>query len=160
MPDMAGDAVAEEVDHPGSFPVVHQFLRKATGLLILIDSAQIEEGNKFQDYFVMKTLSYMSELGTGRRQHRKPQPVALVFTKADQCPQCFDNPAAYAEKRTPGLWQHCQRRFPKHRFFAACVAGACGLRDEFGEGKVLVPLRIEPRGIVEPFAWMMDQVGR
>jgi hypothetical protein len=159
MPDMAGDAVAEEIDHPGAFPVINQFLRKAMGLLILIDSAQIEEGSKYQDYFVMKILSYMSELRTGRRWRRKPLPVALVFTKADQCPDCFDDPDNYAEKRTPGLWQHCQRRFPKHGFFAASVAGACGLRDEFGEGKVLFPLRIEPRGVVEPFAWMMDRVG-
>jgi hypothetical protein len=160
MPDMAGDAVAEEIDHPGAFPVIHQFLRKATGLLILIDSAEIEVGSKFQDYFVMKTLSYLSELRTGRRRRRQAQPVALVFTKADQCPECFDDPAAYARNRTPGLWQHCQRRFPRHAFFAASVAGACGLRDDFGEGKLLFPLRIEPRGIVEPFAWMLDRVRR
>ena len=159
MPDMAGDAVAEEIDHPGAFPVIHQFLRKASGLLVLIDSAQIEEGNKFQDFFVMKILSYMSELQTGRRR-RKPFPVGLVFTKADQCPECFDEPAAYAERRTPGLWQHCRRRFPQHAFFAASVAGACGLREEQGDGKTLVPLRIEPRGIVEPFAWMMERAGK
>jgi hypothetical protein len=126
----------------------------------MIDSAQIEEGDKFQDYFVMKVLSYVSELQPARPRRRKPLPVALVFTKADQCPECFDDAAAYAEKRTPGLWQHCQLRFPKHAFFAASVAGACGRRDAFGEGKTLVPLRIEPRGIVEPFAWMMEQVGR
>jgi len=160
MPDMAGDAIAEEFEHPGAFPVIQQFLRQATGLLIMIDSAQIEEGDKFQDYFVMKALSYVSELRTARRRRRQPIPVALLFTKADQCPDCFDNPAAYAEQRTPGLWQHCQRRFSRHAFFAASVAGACGLRDEYGDGKTLVPLRIEPRGIVEPFAWMTGQIGK
>jgi hypothetical protein len=159
MPDMAGDALLEEIDHPSSFPVVRQFLHKSAGLLILIDSVQIEEGSKFQDYFVMKVLSYVNELRSQRRR-RNRRSVALVFTKADQCPECYDDPAAYAKRRTPGLWQHCQQRFPIHRFFAASVAGACGVRDELADGKVPVPLRIEPHGIIEPFAWMVERVGK
>jgi hypothetical protein len=161
MPDIAGDALAEEVDHPNTFPVVRQSLAKASGLLILIDSTEIEEGDRFQDCFVMKILSYLSELESKPKlKRRRPRPVALVFTKTDQCPECFENPAIYARERTPGLWQHCQRRFAKHRFFASSVAGACGDRELPDGSRVKVPLRIEPHGIVEPFTWLIGQMGR
>ena len=53
-----------------------------------------------------------------------------------------------------------ERPFQTTTQLAASVAGACGFRDEFGEGKMLFPLRIEPRGIVEPFAWMMGRAGK
>ena len=83
-----------------------------------------------------------------------------MFTKSDLCPECLDDPTGYAQGRTPGLWQHCQQRFAKHRFFAASVAGACGYRELPDGNRVKVPLRIEPHGIVEPFAWLMGQMGR
>jgi hypothetical protein len=38
------------------------------------------------------------------------------------------------------------------------VAGSVGkLVDRSGQ-ETLVPLRVEPRGIIEPFAWMMTQL--
>lgn len=160
MPDVAGDALAEEVDHPGSFPVVRQSLAKAAGMLILIDATEIDQGDRFQDCFVMKVLSYLNEMDAEKKRRRRPRPVALVFTKSDRCPECSEDPAGYAQERTPGLWQHCQRRFAKHRFFAASVAGACGYRELPDGNRVSVPLRIEPHGIVEPFAWLIKQLGR
>ena len=38
------------------------------------------------------------------------------------------------------------------------VAEQAKLVDDAGQ-ESLVPLRVEPRGIIEPFAWMMSQVG-
>jgi hypothetical protein len=38
------------------------------------------------------------------------------------------------------------------------MAGACAYRDVAGVGRVRVPLRVEPRGIVEPFHWLVQQV--
>jgi hypothetical protein len=56
---------------------------------------------------------------------------------------------------TPGLVQQCRERLKFHQYFAVGVAGACGFRNE-PHGKVHVPLRIEPRGIVEPFKWLLE----
>jgi hypothetical protein len=159
MPDVAGDALLEEIDRPGTLPGIRQFLVKSAGMLVLVDATEIEEGSKFQDCFAMKVLSYVTELEAAWKKRRRGRPVAIVFTKADQCPDCLDDPTAYAQKRTPGLWQHCRRRFPKHRFFAASVAGACGVR-RLPTGTVSVPLRIEPHGIIEPFTWLIGQLGK
>jgi hypothetical protein len=32
------------------------------------------------------------------------------------------------------------------------------MREEFGGGTASVPLRIEPRGIIEPFEWLLNQI--
>jgi hypothetical protein len=165
MPDMAGEAILEEIDHPNTYPVVRAMLAKSFGVMLLIDTVRIEEGENEQDFFAMKVLSYLCEIvdvTTSDSRKRKKcdsnvPPVAIVLTKSDQCDVCFDEPATYARKHTPGLWQHCQQRFPKHRFFAAGVAGSCASRSVFGAGRQKVPLRIEPRGIVEPFRWLIEQ---
>ena len=63
----------------------------------------------------------------------------------------------FAKKHTPGLWQHCQERLRRFRFFASGVAGAVAMQNGLG-GKMQVPLRIEPRGIIEPFGWLIEQL--
>jgi hypothetical protein len=160
MPDMAGNTLARELDQPGSVPVVREFLKNASAVLVLVDPTEVEDGTNTQDCFAMKVLSYLSELESEKRKRRRQRVVAIVFTKADECPECFDDPAAYAQKRTPGLWQHCQVRFAKHRFFAASVVGACHIRDRRDGRRIQVPVRVEPHGVVEPFAWLVGQMGK
>jgi hypothetical protein len=160
MPDMAGEAILEEVDHPHSYQVIRSLLLKSGGLLVLIDASHLHTGGLDQDYFTMKLLSYLSELDNNPKRGWANRPVALVLTKADDCEACFDDPAGFAKRHAPGLWRHCQERFFKHRFFAAGVAGACAQRSIGGDDRLRVPLRIEPRGIVEPFAWLVDCVGK
>jgi hypothetical protein len=158
MPDMAGEAVLEEMNHPFTYRVIRQLLAKCAGVMILVDAQQIEHGTGDQDYFTMKLLSYLSELDTDPKRGWRTRPVSVIFSKADLCHGCLDDPASYARERASGLYKHCQERFAKHAFFAAGVAGACAARHEFGVGLVQVPLRIEPRGITEPFEWLMSQV--
>jgi hypothetical protein len=158
VPDMAGDAVAEEIEHPHTFRVIRSFLSKCSGALILIDAPKLRGGGREQDYFTMKLISYLGELSENDKDGWSKKPVALVFTKADQCETCAMDAEAYAEARATGLWQQCRERFSRHKFFAAGVAGACGYRDIPGEGRVQVPLRVEPHGIVEPFLWVVDQL--
>jgi len=158
MPDMAGDAVLEEVDHPHTYRVVRSFLSKCSGAMILIDSAKLQGGNRDQDYFTMKLVSYLDELHENENNSWAKRPVALIFTKADQCDECLENPTDYAKHHAAGLLQQCQQRFARHKFFAVGVAGACAQRDSMTEGRVNVPLRIEPRGIVEPFRWLLDGI--
>ncbi len=84
--------------------------------------------------------------------------MALVFSKADQCEDCFHDPANFAQKHASGLWQYCRERFAHHKFFAAGVAGTTAVRSVPSVGRIRAPLRIEPRGIIEPFAWIVEQI--
>lgn len=158
MPDMAGEALLEEVDHPRTFQVVRSFLLKCSGAMVLIDGAKLYGGTVEQDYFTMKLLSYLIELVEDPKHNWSKRPVAIVFSKADQCDEAFDDPNEYARRHATGLWRFCEERFKNHKFFAACVAGACGFRDTAYEGRQTIPLRIEPRGLVEPFCWLIDQM--
>jgi len=159
MPDMAGEAVMQEVEHPHTYRVVRSFLQSCTGALVFIDAQRLSAGRLDEDYFTMKLLSYLGELKceNGNRDWQQ-RPVALVLTKADQCEGSFDDPAGYAKARASGLWQQCRERFPRHRFFATGVAGACAWRNTGDGAKIQVPLRIEPRGILDPFYWLLDQL--
>jgi hypothetical protein len=156
MPDLAGEALLEEVDHPGTYPVIRSFLGKCSGVLVLIDAPRAEQGDSDEDFHTMKLISYLCENCDAAAQW-PTRPVALVFTKADQCERCFEDPAAFAQRHTPGLAQQCRERLKKHAFFAVGVAGAIGHRLE-NHGRVQIPLRIEPRGIVEPFAWLLEHL--
>ncbi|MEX2187353.1 MAG: hypothetical protein WD875_11180 [Pirellulales bacterium] len=158
MPDMAGEAILEEMNHPFTYRVIRSLLSKSAGIIILVDASTIERGRGDQDYFTMKLLTYLSELDPGAKNGSRSRPVSIVFSKADMCTLSSADPEKFARERATGLWQHCRERFPKHRFFAAAVAGACGVREKFGIGEVQAPLRIEPRGIVEPFEWLLGQM--
>jgi hypothetical protein len=56
------------------------------------------------------------------------------------------------------LWQFCQEKFRCCQFFGAGVAGTCAQRESLTEGRMAVPLRIEPRGIIEPFEWLLTKL--
>ena len=157
LPDLAGEALMEELDHPNAFPVLRSLLTHCAGVTVLIDAQRIEEGEGDQEFFTMKLLSYLAELSAESPISWQKRPVALIFSKADLTENCFDDPLAYAERHLPGLIAHCRERFSKFRFFAAGVAGAVGYRRR-GGARILYPLRIEPRGIVEPFLWLMEQI--
>jgi hypothetical protein len=157
MPDMAGEALMEEINHPRSYPVVRSFLERCGATLLLVDASRLAEGDKDQDFHSMKIVSYLLELDGHPKRGWPQRPVAVIFSKADQCGDCFEDPEQFAKRNAPGLWRHCQERLKRHKFFAVGVAGECAHRWEFG-GRVHVPLRIEPRGIVEPFTWLLQQL--
>ena len=158
MPDLPGEAILEEVDHPYTHTVIRSFISKCIGLLILVDAVRLMEGEKDQDFFAMKMLSYLSEMDDDPKTGWSNRPVSLIFTKSDQCEMCFDDASGFARKHAPGLWHHCQERFKQSRFFASGVAGACASQMELG-GVREVPLRVEPRGIIEPFLWIVNRAG-
>jgi hypothetical protein len=158
MPDMAGEAILQEVDHPHSYRIIGEFLKKSAGAMVLIDAEQLTEGGREQDFFTMKLLSYLSELETNSRGGWHDRPVALILTKSDRCEHCQDDPENFANTHAPGLWRHCQEQFGCHRFFAATVSSSCLTCETLTEGPMYFPLRIEPHGIVEPFEWMVEQL--
>lgn len=157
MPDLAGEALVEEIDHPRSYEVIHPFLEKCAGVLVLIDAVKLQQGSVDQDYFAMKLLSYLAEIDRRPKEGWPRRPIAFVLTKADECEECFTDPTAFARNRAPGFWQQCGERFQNFRFFAAGVAGGCAYRLT-NSGRLRVPLRIEPRGIIEPFEWLVRQI--
>jgi hypothetical protein len=157
-PDMAGEAIFQEVEHPHTFRVITAFLKKCSGAMILVDAVKLQEGGQDQEFFTMKLISYLAELDGDSKGGWAKKPVALVFTKSDQCPECMNDPAGFAQAHATGVWQQCRERFRNHTFFASGVAGACGFRQSLDEGRVHVPLRIEPHGIVEPFEWILSNL--
>ncbi len=159
MPDMAGESILQEVEHPHTFRVITSFLKKCTAAMILIDALKLRDGGQNQEFFNMKLISYLGELDRSQKQGWCKKPVALVFTKADECENCLQDPARYAREHAAGLWQQVEERFQNHRFFAAGVAGACAYRQSLAEGRVHVPLRVEPHGVIEPFEWILSKIG-
>jgi hypothetical protein len=157
LPDLAGDALRKEIDHPHTYKVVYPLLAKSLGVLIFVDATKLQNGSLDEDYFTMKLLSYLAEIQDRARPGWANRPIAFVLTKADECEDSFDDPAGFARARAPGFWRQCQERFRNYRFFAASVTGGCAFRTT-REGRVRVPLRIEPRGIVEPFEWLVKQL--
>lgn len=157
LPDMSGEAVEDEVQGPGS-PIIRAFLKKCAAALVLVDAQRLELGDEEPDFFAMKAVSHLHELGTSRQASWVKRPVAVVFTKADASSSCFDDPAAFAEMHAPGLWRQCQERLQRHRFFAASVVGASVEIDTPGQ-PLPIALRIEPRGISEPMEWVIDSLG-
>ena len=101
---------------------------------------------------------YLGEISGRRGNEWARRPIGIVFTKADRIEQCMEDPEAFAKAHATGLWEQCLERFRIHKFFAAGVAGACAWRDTFDEGRVQVPLRIEPHGIIEPFEWLLGHL--
>lgn len=159
IPDLSGEAILEEIDHPHTYPVIREFLLKCAGVLVLIDAVRLREGDKNQDFFAMKIMSYLSELDSDPKTGWPSRPISLILTKADRAETAFDAPAQFAQKHAPGLWQHCQQRFANCNFFASGVAGSCAAQMELG-GLKPIPLRVEPRGMIEPFAWLVQQIGK
>lgn len=155
-PDVAGEAVMTELQAPRSFPTIRCLIQRCAGLVVLLDVVEVVASGQGQELFAMQLISYLSSLSDHGRK-RIETPVALVFTKTDLCLESAEDPRGFAAANAPGLVKLCEARLKHHQFFCSSVAGSTGrLLDEDG-GESLVPLRIEPRGIVEPFAWMISQ---
>ncbi|MCA9246762.1 MAG: hypothetical protein KDA42_06590 [Planctomycetales bacterium] len=158
LPDVAGEAIEQEIEHPQTFPVIRSVLGKCSGIVLLLDSIQLRDGNHAQEHYAMKVLSLLSELNGDRKTGWPTRPVSIVFSKADQTDVCLDDPDAFAREHIPGVFSDCQERFPKTRYFAAGVAGACAFRTEIDRTRRRIPLRVEPRGIIEPFSWIVQSL--
>ncbi len=159
MPDMAGEAIIEEIEHPQTFFVIRSLLRKSAAALLLIDAWELGRGQRGPDFAAMKILSCLKEIereGGASRMSRRP--VALVFTKVDQVEGCREDPEEFARTYALGTWQRCQQDFRDYAFFAASAVGCCTWLDVRGEGLRRVPLRAEPHGIIEPFQWLLERL--
>jgi hypothetical protein len=162
IPDISGEALAVETERPGRYPAIRSLLAKCAGVMVLADAELLQASDHSQDFVTLKLLSLIGELRDEqtrgrRRRSAERRPLALVLTKADRCDGLFENPREFAEAHAGALWTDCRARFPHHDVFACSVTGATAFRDSYGR-RQLVPLRIEPHGIVEPFGWLMTEL--
>jgi len=123
-----------------------------------VDAAVAAMGNPQPDFFAMKLLTYMDQLFAHRRDDRVPNPVAIVLCKGDYCPQCFDDPRVFARTNLNRTWNLCDSRFQHVDFFAASVVGSLGYVTDEQNNVISVPLHAAPRGILEPFEWVLEHL--
>jgi hypothetical protein len=162
IPDLSGEALAIETERSGRYPSIRSLLAKCAAVVVLADAELLQSGDHSQDFVALKLLSLMGELRQERTRAKRirgaeRRPLALLLTKADKCDGVFENPREFAEAHATALWSDCRARFPRHEVFACSVTGATAFRDNYGRRQE-VPLRIEPRGIIEPFGWLMTEI--
>ena len=162
IPDLSGEALAIETERAGRYPSIRSLLTKCAAVVVLADAELLQSGDHSQDFVTLKLLSLMGELREEQARSRRlrggeRRPLALLLSKADKCDGLFENPREFAEAHASALWNDCRTRFSRHQVFACSVTGATAFRDNYGKRQE-VPLRIEPRGIIEPFGWLMAEL--
>jgi len=157
-PDVAGEAVASEMASPGANPTVQALIRKCSSLVVLVDLPGVISQGQAQELFAMQVVSYLSAFRSIFKRRRKVEvPVAFVFTKADLCDETIDDAEAFARDNVPGLWRLCEASLQTYKFFTSSVAGSAGMLLDSNGIESMVPLRVEPRGVIEPFAWLASK---
>jgi Double-GTPase 2 len=157
-PDVAGEAVMGELENPNSYRTIRALIGRCAGLVILIDVVQAIADGQGQELFAMQLISYLDALKPKKGHRKIDVPVAIVFTKTDLCDEWICGPDAFAKAHASALENQCRTRLERYSFYFAGVAGSTGRLVAGDRQEMLVPLRIEPRGIVEPFAWMINQL--
>lgn len=158
MPDMAGEAIAAEVATPKTFNVIRKLLEKSAGAVLMVDAALAGAGSPQPDFFALKLMSYLDGVLQAKKQEKLKTPVAVVLSKADYTPECFDDPRSFAQTNLNRLWNICDNRFEHFDFFPTSVVGSLGYgTDEYGN-VVPFPLHVAPRGVLEPFQWILSKL--
>lgn len=156
-PDVAGEAVMSEIESPGTYPTIRALISRCSALVVLADVPQVVAGGQEQELFAMQLITYLLSFQPSRKR-RVDVPVALVFTKGDLSEEPVHDAKEFARAHAPGLWRLCESRLRRFQAFCSGVAGSCGRLIGRDGQEVLVPLRVEPRGILEPFAWLAGQL--
>lgn len=157
-PDVAGEAVAGELEHPRSNPTIRSLISRCAGMVVLVDIVQVVEDGQGQELFAMQLISYLDSLRPTRRGGKVEVPVSVVFTKADLFEGAIRDPIAFARGNAPALWRLCENRLKHFQIYCSGVAGSTGKLIDRDGAECLVPLRIEPRGVIEPFSWLLGQI--
>lgn len=158
LADIAGDAWADEAESPGRHPALSALLDRASAVVALADVQRLHAGDHAADFVTRKLLAAAQERRSANAKRRtEPPTLALVLTKGDACQSALDAPDRFAEAHAAALLQDCRSRFPNTRVFATAVAGASAWREAHGHRRDF-PLRIEPRGVVEPIGWLVTQL--
>lgn len=157
FPDASGDAILEEVEMAPRIPAIRRLLTSSMAAIVLVETAGYDGNDPDPEFVAMKLIGDLLSRSSPNMKPWAERPVAVVFTKADRCDWALQSPEEYARQFTPGLWRQCREQLKNSRFFATSVAIVYDGVDAFGD-RLSVPMRIEPRGVVEPFAWLVEQL--
>ena len=158
-PDVAGEAVMSEMENPGTNKTIRALISRCAGMVVLVDLVEVVADGQSQELFAMQLISYLDALrreGRSRASWRCQWPLyspRLISSRnGSAIPSC-------SRGNVSSLHAQCQARLEQCSFYCSGVAGSSAkLVDDSGQ-ESLVPLRVEPRGIVEPFAWMVSKLG-
>jgi hypothetical protein len=160
-PDFAGEAIATELEHPGTHLAISSVIYQSRAVIMLIDSLGVRDAGRDEDFFAMKMASYIHNLRTPKgsftNKRKAKIPLAIVLTKSDNCPEAMDDPERFATDNMPGFSKFLQRNFEAYRFFAATVVGATAMLADHRGYFMEIPLHVEPRGVTEPLEWIIRQ---
>ena len=160
-PDLAGEALAIELEKSNTYPTIRTMLKNVEGVIILFDSKQVRDAARTEDIFGVKLASYLADVNTRPKKERRKRirlPLSFVFTKSDCCPEVTENVDKFAQSHLPGLYQFCSQRFEYFNFFSTSVVGGSVTTVDRNGGELHTPLHIQPRGVIEPFTWVMKQM--
>jgi hypothetical protein len=160
MPDLAGEAIAAEVTSPHTFKVINNLMAMSGGAMLLVDAGLAGNGSPQPDFFALKMMSYLDSMfATKKKSDKIDMPIAVVLSKADYCPECFDDPRKFAQANLNRFWNMCDSRFSNVEFFTCSVVGSLAYATSEHDDVVKpVPLHTALRGILEPFEWIVQQV--
>ncbi len=156
------------MEQPQTYPLLSGLAQKATGVMLCVDADQATSGDKDEEFFAMQIVNHVRDMRerevTGddkkkeKRKQTKMPPLAIVLTKADLQESCFRAPAEFVRRQMQNLWEQSQELECEVEFFGVGVVGTCATRRTESGHQVKVPLRIEPRGVIEPFRWLMGRM--
>lgn len=165
LSDSPGLATIEDCERRRNWPVISATIAKSVGALLFVDGAAVSDGDQDEEFFALELLQYYSKIrrqvpndDSRPRKGKADSNVAIVLTKADQSEDCMQRTDEFVRGQMPGLWQFCRDHLPCHKFFASSVVGACVPFKDHRGYKTRVPMRVEPRGILEPFRWLLGKV--
>ncbi len=160
-PDFAGEAIATELEHPGTHRAISCVVFQSKAIILLIDSLGVRDAGRDEDFFGMKMASYIHNLRNSKSnfvgRKKAKVPLAIVLTKTDGCREATENPEQFANDNMPGFGKFLERNFSTYHFFAASVVGATAMLADHRGYLMEMPMHVEPRGITEPLEWIIQQ---
>lgn len=158
-PDFAGEAIAMELEQPGTYPAVGHIVQRTAAFLLLCDSAEVRDNGAREDLFAMKLGSYIAQqqrLSELNDKRDLTPAIAVVFTKSDTCTEAAADPRRFMANNMPRFMDYCTNNFPRHSVFSASVIGSSALLSNNVGGIARVPFHIQPRGVIEPLHWAIQ----
>jgi hypothetical protein len=160
-PDVAGEVLAQEIEHVGSSATITHLAMFSDSIMILLDSTSIRDESSAEDSFAIKLVDYIARQQTKVHDERRGKvrlPIAFVLTKTDICPEAEYSTLQFAQTNLPGLYEFCRRHYQSFEFFPASVVGTTWTDFDEDGNCVSVPLHVQPRGIIEPLQWALGKL--
>ena len=168
MTDLSGQSLFDELERPGQHELIKGLFAKADAVMVCVDANRVFCGDKEEEFFAMRILNHLaqyrefqteesSKKSRRKRQNEELPPIAMILTKADECETALGDVHEFSRGMLSNLWELTQSMDNEIEYFAVSAVGRCAIR-RFANGRRMhVPLRVEPKGIIEPFRWLLGR---